>query len=239
MLAVAGCGGEGREEPSPEDVDRMSATASVELEGRGAHATEKREPTAATGSPTPSATDEALKPPAYQEVENRDVDLPAVAKRIRVLVVQPGLPEQQLRVLLISYERQLRADVRGAQAPNKLIYVYVYDDVRKVKAGLGEWVGMIKSEALDGEPFGPADLRLRIPDPSVPVPTQRENQIYDYLQNELWRDPDVPEDKVLARVARHFGLSVEVLNAIFLKVFTYRHSGARHTPGRTILHASR
>lgn len=54
------------------------------------------------------------------------------------------------------------------------------------------------------------------------VPTKEEFRIYDSFEKALWADPNAAEEIVKQRVARKFGISVEKIDRICIKVLTYK-----------------
>ena len=90
--------------------------------------------------------------PSFKEIINEDDNNPpAFIKRRRVLLVPRGLPEPQIRVLLLSYEKKLRNELNAQKAEYKLIAVWVYDDFEKADEGAAGWLGMITNEQKSGD----------------------------------------------------------------------------------------
>jgi len=54
------------------------------------------------------------------------------------------------------------------------------------------------------------------------VPTKEEFRIYDSFEKALWADPNAAEEIVKQTVARKFGISVEKIDRICIKVLTYK-----------------
>ena len=52
-------------------------------------------------------------------------------------------------------------------------------------------------------------------------PTQREFKIYDAYRKALFDNPDIPEDKVAAKIAKKFKISRDEVNEIYSRVFTF------------------
>lgn len=52
-------------------------------------------------------------------------------------------------------------------------------------------------------------------------PTEKEFEIYEYVEKELWKDVTTDEEIILKRVANKYGLSVNELREICIKVVTY------------------
>ena len=138
-------------------------------------------------------------------------------------MVPKGLTKDQLKNLLLSKERGLRRELQTKNAKYKVIFVWAYDDLYRANAGLGEWVGMISNGEGSGKLSGNPKLSIKLKGPEVPAPTSRENQIYDHLQKELWKDPNIPEEIVMKKVAKRFSITVDELEKIFIKVTEYRN----------------
>jgi hypothetical protein len=181
------------------------------------------------GIPKKAVVNKAVKSeyaetPKIRSIKNEDVNNPPINyKRIRTLLVPKGLSKDRLKDILLSQERVLRKELQAKQAKYKVIFVWAYDNVSRANAGLGEWVGMISNGAGTGKLSGNPKLSIKLKGPEVPAPSSRENQIYDHLQKELWKDPNVPEEVVMQRVAKHYRISVKELEQIFIKVSEYRN----------------
>jgi hypothetical protein len=100
--------------------------------------------------------------PSFKEIINEDDNNPpAFIKRRRVLLVPRGLPEPQIRALLLSYEKKLRTELNAQKAGYKLIIVWVYDDFEKADEGAAGWIGMISNGQKAGELSEVPELVIR------------------------------------------------------------------------------
>ena len=150
--------------------------------------------------------------------------VPINIKRMRTLLVSKGMTKFQLKKLLEGYEKTLRQEINPINAKYKVIFVWVYDDLYRANAGLGEWIGMISNSIETGSKLSEnPKISLRLKDSRIASPTERENQIYDYLQKALWKDPNIPEEEVLQKVANKLNMTPEELKRIYAKVFEYRN----------------
>jgi hypothetical protein len=171
-----------------------------------------------------AAKSEYANPLTTKLIKNEDVDNPPINyKRMRTLLVPKGLTKNQLKDLLLRQELRLRQELQAKTAKYKVIFIWAYDDVNRANAGLGEWVGMISNGTGTGKLSNNPKLSIKLKGPEVPAPSSREDQIYDHLQKELWKDPNIPEELVMQKVAKHYNISVKELERIFIKVSGYRN----------------
>lgn len=160
----------------------------------------------------------------FRVVTNEDEDIPLYHSRIRGLVVDEKATEADLQELLAWYYPSMRRQVMAGGSEHKKVFVYVYPNEKRAKAGLGEWTAMVgvTGKTLP-ETVEPA---FKLPSKGAKKPSPKENAVYDDLQKELFGNPDEDEDRIMKRVAKRHRMSVKKLDAIQLKVLVYR-SGAK------------
>ena len=99
---------------------------------------------------------------SFREIINEDDNNPpAYIKCRRVLLVPRGLTETQIRALLLSYEKKLRAELNNRKAKYKLIVVWAYDDFGLADEGAAGWMGKISNGQKTGELSENPELVIR------------------------------------------------------------------------------
>ena len=159
----------------------------------------------------------------FRVVTNEDEDIPLYNSRIRGLVVAEDATRTQLEQLLDWYYAEMKAEVMASGAPQKKVFIWVYPSERRARAGLGEWVAMVGTtgHSLPDE----LEPDFKLPDPSAEKPTAEEDALYDDYVQALYADPELAEKTITRRFARKRKVSVKRIEAVHLKVFTYRSGG--------------
>ncbi len=143
-----------KEEPAPiqEVHEKVTAIPKKEPASLKKKAIQKKEgPAPKKEKAKKAVAPEYAKIPAFKVLINEDDNNPpAYIKRRRVLLVRKGLTKDQIRTLLLSYEKKLRNELKAQSAKYKLIVVWAYDDFYKADEGAGGWVGMISNDPKTG-----------------------------------------------------------------------------------------
>ena len=143
-----------KEEPAPiqEVHEKVTAIPKKEPASLKKKAIQKKEgPAPKKEKAKKAVAPEYAKIPAFKVLINEDDNNPpAYIKRRRVLLVRKGLTKDQIRTLLLSYEKELRNELKAQSAKYKLIVVWAYDDFYKADEGAGGWVGMISNDPKTG-----------------------------------------------------------------------------------------
>lgn len=164
----------------------------------------------------------------FETVESNDKNEANVVGRMRSLVIEPGRTREEIGELLQWYYGQMRAELSGMDKPNKQIFVYAYDDRKRVTAGFGEWQGMIQAIATDGAALPEQAVpQFKLPPAGAKKPSAREEMIYDALMQEFAKNAgSEDEDATMKRVAKRYKMTTKELDALYLKVTVYRNSGS-------------
>lgn len=122
----------------------------------------KKMPASKKEKPSKTASPQYASIPMFKEIINEDDNNPpAYIKRRRVLLVARGLPKDQVKALLLSYEKKLRNELNAQKAKYKLIVVWAYDDFEMADEGAAGWIGMISNEQKSGELSDQPKLLIR------------------------------------------------------------------------------
>ena len=123
---------------------------------------EKKKPAAKKKNPPGAVKPQYSSIPSFKEIINEDDNNPpAYIKCRRVLLVPRGLTETQIRALLLSYEKKLRAELNNRKAKYKLIVVWAYDDFELADEGAAGWMGKISNGQKTGELSENPELVIR------------------------------------------------------------------------------
>jgi hypothetical protein len=164
----------------------------------------------------------------FETVQSNDKNEANVVGRMRSLVIEPEHTREEIGELLQWYYGQMRAELSGMGKPNKQIFVYSYDDRKRVTAGLGEWQGMIQAIVTDGAELPEQVVpQFKLPPAGAKKPSAREEMIYDALMQEFVKSAGAEdEDTTMKRVAKRYKMTVKELSDLHLKVMVYRNSGS-------------
>jgi hypothetical protein len=150
----------------------------------------------------------------YKIVVSSDISKEELKATMKHLVVQETKNNPDIdEIVVFAYDRE--EDSKGAYTFGKMEW-----------CPNGNWDGVTPGIASSNDRSSYKYL-FHIKDKvgnisNANVPTKEEFRIYDSFEKALWADPNAAEEIVKQRVARKFGISVEKIDRICIKVLTYK-----------------
>lgn len=226
LVAAAGC--DRSAEPAPPAESRIAETRS-----RPVSPPAPAKPGIARGYSIVEREDLSMKAmvkplSAYSHAEL--VRLPTNVRKVYKIVVDSGISREDLAATM----RQVVADETQRDPEIDEVAVFAYDSERDTSGGYtfgklewcphGDW-GSMTPEIASSNDRSSYDFTIDIKGKvggSSGRPTEREFEIYRAFDAELWGNPEKPEEEVQATVSARFGVSVEEVNTIWVKVQTHQ-----------------
>lgn len=156
--------------------------------------------------------------------KNDDLRSPIKDTKSRIMLINEGVDDTRLRTALQDYYQLMKEDLRTSRNETRHVFIFAFPTKTRAEAGLGQWRGMVKEIALNGEPLSDQpEITIKTPSSDVETPTVRENKIYDETMKALFDNPDQKESRIMKKVARKNKMSVRSLEELFIKVSAYRN----------------